>query len=241
MNLYFARKLFASNPYMRLTHSLGDALGEYKFICPEATLYDLSVQWVDQQILNNNISKKAVLKRIKNNPLEDAKTIATAILSEMAEERPGTDPFDHEGTIPISLPALLWVIQGLTYAADLAVTNGQDSMAHESLSGVVSLLRFSTSPSTQEELVAQLGEERVSELEGVQMGFPIILIPQSGIAYVARRLESALTNLEDERWVFPVEEGPETDQILDNLADQIEELRELNKYYGQSSEPTEGS
>lgn len=226
---------------MRLTHSLSQALSEYEFVCPEATLYDLAVQWVDQQVLNNNISKKTVLRRIKDDPTDDAKTIATAILTEMAEERPGTDPFDHEGTIPISLPTLLWVIQGLAYATDLAITNGQESMAHESLSGIVSLLRFSTSPATQEELTAKLGEEKLQELEGVKIGVPIILIPQSGFAYVARRLEGALSNLEEQRWVFPVVESQDTDQILNNMADQIEEIRELNKYYGQSSEPIEGS
>ena len=238
MNLYWLqRKLSRRNPYYILVEALDAELSEYDFHCPEPTLYELAWSWVDQQNMAGK-NKKSIFKEIKDNPSEAAGIIAGEILGEMAEERPGTDPFNHLARIPISLPSLLWVTQGLTLASGIAMFNDNNALAQEAIAGIVALLNRATEPAPLEELTTILGQ---SKLDSLSLEDPIILVPQSGLAYIARRLEGTVHNLQDGFWAYPIAGSEEQDLLFENLSFQAQLVRDLNRQYGQSSEPTEGS
>jgi len=236
MNKFLLRnKLFPNNPYLSVAQKIEEVLSEYEFHCPESALYELTRQWVEDELAQDK-TKSSILKNMKKNPNQAASVIAAEILSEMAEERPGTDPFDHPGRIPISLSALLWVTQGLTMASGVAMFNNNNALAQESIAGVIALLNKANDPTSLEELTLILGKEGLEELD---LEESIILVPQSGLAYVARKLEGTLHNIEDGFWAYPVSESESQDFIYESIYTQAELVRDLNAIYGESTDPKE--
>ena len=238
MNTYWIRKrMFRNGPIIRLMQKVDEMLAEYDFHCPDETLYDLVLEWIEHQ-KHQGKNKSTILKELKSNPIDAATVIVGEILGEMAEERPGTDPFNHYARIPISLSSLIWVTQGLAMTSAVATFNNSSALAQEATAGIIALLNRVFEQPSQEELTLVLGEDRMKELD---FSDPITLVPQSGLAYVARRIEGALDNLDEGRWNYLTSEHEAQDDLYENLFAQVELIRDLNKVYGQSVEPTQGS
>jgi hypothetical protein len=220
-----------------------DLLREYEFDCSDEASYFLAEQWVAKHAEDTENSERSILRELRLDASSMARSIAQEVLADMAEERPGTNPFDHPGTIPVSLPLLIWVTQGLTVASDLAMVNGQTVLAHEGLAGVVSFLSFSVRSIPRDEIPEPTNPDVEVNDNGFDEGFPIILLPQSAVAYIARRIEGAMSNLEEGHWALPLEgdDEEELETVMTNFFNQSYSLRALNQRYGQSGLPTERS
>lgn len=240
---YSLARLMPANPYLKLARNVQDLLREYEFDCSEEASYYLVEQWVKQRAEKTDNSERDIARELKLDTSNAARSIAQEILADMAEERPGTNPFDHPGTIPVSLPLLIWVTQGLAVASDLALMNGQTVLAHEGISSIVSFLSFAIQSTPRDEIPEPTNPNVEVEDNGFNEGYPIILLPQSAIAYAARRIEGAMFSLEEGNWGLPLEGDnvEELETVMTNFSNQAYVLRSLNQRYGQSGLPTERS
>jgi hypothetical protein len=185
-------------------------------------------------------SRHQLLEEMATDPDDIADYISRQVLLLLVEERPGTNPFDHEGTIPVPLQVFAVAMHNLTLVANVAVVNNSLGLSRDTVQAVGSMA-YLIAESTiagipSREIEIPIGEN--DEMETITG--PFILTPQSGVAYIIRRLEGAEDSLHSGTWKIPESESDvELDELIDDLVEIVPILVSLNKHYGQSGEPTE--
>lgn len=221
----------------KLTDLVGEKLKEYDVFYSPADAVPSIVTWLVStaeehgQKLDDFISEND-----RDAALDDiVDSITQMLMLQIAEERPGSDPWDFNKTIPIPVSVALLMNHVLILCANLAYGNNADAWALNAVNSSGSL-------------TACLAEQFIrSEQENVDMvvitrdgeklvAGPVVLIPQPALAYLARFFESAALRVEKKLWNVDEEEVP-LEEVYENIRQQARVARFLCLKYGVSPGP----
>lgn len=174
---------------------------------------------------------------------ELAEEVTNVLLLSLAEERPGTDPWEAEEIIPIPVSVALMISHSLAASSSLAFSNGAEQWGR---SAVVTVGQLSCS-------LAELflhknhreGEMQVLSRVGkalIPIRGPIVSLPQPAVAHMARFLEAVALKLSLGEWTSADQPRLDDSDIDDVefstvIAHEAALLRDLNARHGRSSEP----
>jgi hypothetical protein len=175
-------------------------------------------------------------------PLVD--DICDALLGELAEERPGTDPWGHEALIPVPVGILTMIVHALTLCVDLASSNSSPAWARNAntnMSRISTLLTdqiISNTFTTDRMHVLMRG--KMLPVYG-----PVVTAPQPALAHLARFFEGTALRVEQGSWHIDGQEGAASDaeiaSLNKNLTAHAVLLRDLTSRFGRRTEPAPGS
>lgn len=212
----------------------------YDLEIPEESTRNVIDIILNQQEHDLGKSRDQLLEEMALNLDDMANYISQQVLMLLSEERPGTNPFDHYGTIPVPLQTFAIAMHNLTLIANIAVVNNSVGLSRDTVQAVGSmaylLMEASIAGIPSREIEIPIDEDG----EPNTITGPFILTPQSGVAYIIRRLEGAEDSLHSGEWKIPRgESDSDLDEFIDDLVEIVPILISLNKQYGQTGEPTE--
>lgn len=204
-------------------------------------------RWLQKTYIGRNGSLEALFPVPLSIVRALSEEISLAVAGEIAEERPGTDPWEHTPEIPVPLMLLTIIGHILTITARTAYHNGNLPWMEQGMRNVTSLWAH-----LAEQVGNDLGtEQRVefpNDAEGNRRVYPGLAykLPQSAVAHVARYLETSAERLGSGEWKMDSEEASLADkqldqQFIENILDMSEILRNLNKVYGRPVGPGSNS
>lgn len=171
-----------------------------------------------------------------------ADQIAHKLLLDIAEERPGSDPWEHEPTVPVHIALVGTLLHSLNICVNLALGNHDDGWALYCLalsgkisSGMAEQLMTHDKPE-EKEIVIDYGNHMLMKMNGI-----VIYYPQSGLAATARILEGTALRLEKTLWKVGDEMPQISEMTASNLRKEAHILRGLTGAYGSQTGPREGS
>lgn len=221
----------------QLTSAITNRLSEYGLVLETSEATTLIAKWADEQ----KFEKSAVLYADDEQIGEVAESLVTRLLAEIAEERPGTDPWDHEPTIPFPLPILLMQNTYLALCSNLAIHNSANQWARQANAAISaiadSILEQITleTPEVETHQVLHNGEMRTVYGQTIKL-------PQPALAFLARYYENVAFHIERELWILEdhadIEERFAT---LTTLTSQAALMRNLNERFGRSTGPRQHS
>lgn len=159
---------------------------------------------------------------------ELASAIVTSIVLDLAEERPGTNPWSHERNVPLPLSLAYSQLQLLTAITDLAITNQDYRWAENSNANALALSG----------LLGQIPSHRHMEKDDNDPGEGIIYTPQPAMAYVARFLRNTADRISTDKWSNATH-GPLTrhDNVPKLFRQHATILERLTKAFGRPVNP----
>jgi len=213
-------------------HQVCDAvaarLGEYNVsLSPQETLWS-AVAWLRGQVEEQVSPPEIIVREIAVS--DAAQAIVAVLLSGIAEERPGTYPFEHDAVIPVPLPVLMRTIHALAIIANLATQNGKNHQIGYLTAAIGALARIAAESNILEQDSISSSDEDGSDLN---IEPPYCMAPQPGLAFCARIIEGAARDLRD-HVLEPRVDGEEIDgQLLaESLENDASGLRLLNHVFG---------
>jgi hypothetical protein len=224
------------NPVSILIEILSRTLGEYDVIVSKASLKEVVANWIRGMKDEPPESRQFTADRIKNDPSAVAMELAEKVLFSIAEERPGTDPFSHEPTIPTPVVVILNASYALASCADIAIINGAYQTARGYIDCLGQLAYISADsamnfPAEEDQVVQVVTPDTESGTAIFEEA--IILTPQPALAFCARKMESVADRLESGEWIVGSEKGDEDASItIKNLRRAATIFRDLNSQYG---------
>lgn len=173
---------------------------------------------------------------------EHADGVVAELLLGIAEERPGSDPWEHENRIPLPVAVATMVAHTLVMCSTVAFANSADRWAlHATLltagyTGRLSTLLAVTAPAKGEETLTLRGQSGPVEVRG-----PFASVPQAASAYTARFFEACAHRLEQGRWTISDSEGGRREgDVAEDLRLIAAMLRDLNARFGEPAAPAPG-
>lgn len=207
-------------------HEVNALLGEYRITLDEHATLLAAQSWLIDEAHRTATSPETIARRV---PAREAALSLTAeLLSSIAEERPGTYPFDHAATIPVPLNTAMRTIHALSIVVSIYAGNNRSHRIPGLTNAIGALARIVGG-------TASLPAPSASPQDSAASVF---LVPQPGIAYCARIIEGAARDL-DLGTLDPLfEEGEEVtiDDLVISLRTDAHELRALNTRHGRSPE-----
>jgi hypothetical protein len=165
--------------------------------------------------------------------------IRNELLLSIAEERPGTIPWEHEPTIPLPIVILSSLNHTLSVCGSIALTHNEPRWTQHALDTLSDIANLTTEQLSQPQL--EDTPTSIPVLFGVghlQVPGPIIYLPQPGVAATARYIENVIHRLATGTdWNIPAELGVTNDSLCEILSVEARRLRDLNERYGQQSGP----
>lgn len=128
---------------------------------------------------------------------ELASTIVMSIMLDLAEERPGTNPWAHERNVPLPMTFAYSQIQILSAITSMAISNQDLRWAENSNANVIALSG----------LLGQITSHTPIAKDNKPLKEGIIFVPQPAMAYVARFLRNTAEKIDKDKWL-PALEGP---------------------------------
>jgi hypothetical protein len=223
------------------------ALDEYanllsKYVREELLEYSISLDKFEA----NRLAKKWMYELEANRPEEVlnllssdslltdiSRSVVETILLNIAEERPGTNPWEHEAYIPIPLNLAISQISTLGLASSIATRNEDQVWAENATSNIIAASNY---------IASEISQGRVKK-ESIEISFNgevknyvgmIVYIPQPAGAYIARFFDNVILRIVEQAWIIP-EDSLSWTQTIGNLKIQSDLLRYLNKTHGRDS------
>jgi hypothetical protein len=222
-------------------------LDEFSLFMPLEDTRRSVVRWLREKYAGDNAEAFARLIPVSVDVVDAlAEELAMSIISEMAEERPGTSPWEHDGNIPVPLMMVNVVGHTVGTCANTARVNNHLVWARQGYDIMTSLFAWlaheiGTSAEVEEPTEMPAGPHGRRFFNGVSYK-----LPQPAVAQMARYMEGTATRIDDKEWLIG-DENPSEEELAeqktftDNLRDLADMLRFLNKRYGQSPNPTAAS
>jgi hypothetical protein len=171
-----------------------------------------------------------------NSSIEDlSAAIVETILLNIAEERPGTNPWQHEAIIPMPLHLIFTQISTLSLASAVALSNTDPEWVSNSQANIIAASNYVSSKIARGEIAEDTVEVLVNGEVRLYTG-QVVYLPQSAVAYLARFFENVTLRIVEQGWVVSNDMMSWTDTIA-SLKIQSDLLRHLNKTYGRNSSP----
>jgi hypothetical protein len=166
-------------------------------------------------------------------------TIVENILLNIAEERPGTNPWKHEAIIPMPLHLALSQIASLSLASTIAFSNSSPDWAQNAQASIIAASNYISNKILKKEIQEDEAEILVNDEVRTYYG-EVVYLPQPAVAYLARFFENMVMRIIEQGWTVPPEIATWTEAIA-SLKIQSDMLRYLNKKYGRPSSATPSS
>lgn len=219
-----------------ITSQILESLNGYELFIEEEAIIEMLENLISKIMVDSHAERSKVINDLDRISNTTAQVISDKILTSLAEERPGTDPFSHEPNILTPLTFILTLIYSLSVAAKMATENNEPEYAGLLLEAIGSLAHFTTTEVNGSKLlskevdISEIGQDGNKIIPG-----PSILIPQPVLAYISRLMINIIGRL-NSRW-----EQDETSLLesITTLQRQIDLLVILRKRYGASGNPTE--
>jgi hypothetical protein len=159
---------------------------------------------------------------------ELADALVDAVLADLAEERPGTNPWSHDARIPVPLHTVAATVLTLSLCVDLAQENNAQEWAR-------------SAEIASDNLITQLTSCRAADERAPKL---VLYCPQPGLANIARLFEGMDQRISAGRWAWSSTVGG-NGIVVETLRAQLQSaataLRSLNARYGRSPAPLPGS
>lgn len=234
-----------------LADLLGTKLEEFGVFLAPADSIPAIVKWTLSTSVKQNVSVNELIASTADMD-EVATAIRDSLLLEMAEERPGTDPWQYESDIPVPLPIAMMTVHTLTVCTRIAMDNTAPRWAHATNSIITQWSTGIADLSLTDQI--ENGQMDVQLRNGYRpvMG-PIVKLPQPGLAYTARMIESFAKRIDTSWWrvseeeataenPVPEEVDAETKKLLvSNMQHTAKMLRDFNERFGTKPQPHVGS
>lgn len=179
---------------------------------------------IEDVAANLKVEKRTAVKKFPE-AAEYASTVAVQLLVNLAEERPGTDPWlDQQGNIPVTLLDLLSALASLAIANGVAMENEAYEMATVIQRATIDMTVW---------LEAKAKTEQ--DFSG------LILAPQTGLAFCVRILRAAGEELMSGNWALPETETVAQADVALRLWSDADALDKAKSQYGTPPTPTEHS
>lgn len=218
---------------------LSERLGDFGIALPEDGVDEMVADWLSESRLPGE-DIDDIAARLTTDDV--ATEIATHLLAQIAEERPGTDPFAHDATIPLPLPVASRLINSLTVCTEIALINNDLDRTHGLVAACCAVSGILTHALVEGELVespVQLAHE------GNEYEFPgpLVMFPQPGLAYCARMIAGTAENLEDQIYDVAIDDpdGEERERFIHALLSDAQGIRLFTQQFGVDPNPSNGS
>lgn len=234
-----------------LNDVLGTKLDEFGVFLAPAEAIPAIIKWTLSTAVEKNVTINDLISASTNLD-EIADAIRDVLLLEIAEERPGTDPWEYESTIPVPLPIAMMTIHTLSVCTRIAVDNRSFRWAHTANSLITSWANAVSQCSLKNQMENDKIDVLLSDKHKPVDG-PVVLLPQPGVAYTARMIEGYAKRV-DSRWWRITDEPDATDAplsadvddetrdtLIRNLEQNAAMLRDFNTRYGVTTQPQQGS
>jgi hypothetical protein len=162
--------------------------------------------------------------------------IVRTVLLDIAEERPGTNPWAHEPTIPLPEHLLPRISATLSACSIISAANGAHDWALNATANSLAANNYHASAIAKGKVIEDDEAEILINDEIKSYRGRILLIPQPASAYLARFFENTLMRIIDQNWVVPKEINSWTETIA-TLKIESDLLRHLNSLYGRKASP----
>lgn len=211
-------------------------LDQFGVSLPENGVHQVVAAWLDDTAGPNGPE----IYVVDRDPADMAEELAAYMLSQIAEERPGTDPFAHEATIPLPLSVAYRLIQSMSIAAQISLENDDPDRAHGLLSAISAVSGRATNALLTGAAID--GAIDVSGPNGTVAAFdgPLVLLPQPGLAYITRMLTAVADGLADGDY----ESGQDDEtvvRLVRALASDAAGIRAFTRQFGIDPNPTDRS
>lgn len=161
---------------------------------------------------------------------ELAATIVTTIMLDLAEERPGTNPWSHERNVPLPLTFAYSQIQILSAITSMAMSNRDIRWAENSNANVIALSG----------LLGQISNHTPINKDERPRTDGLIFVPQPAMAYVARFLRNTAEKIDKDKWL-PALDGPLSrhEDVPGLFRQHAAILEKLTRAFGRPVQPPE--
>lgn len=220
-----------------LTAAVTERLSRFGLDMDPTEAATIIAKWADHVAREKKFERSSILYSTDEQLAEIADSLVMELLGEIAEERPGTDPWEHESNIPLSMPILMMQVTYLSLCANIAIHNDAKKWAlhaNASASSIVDAILEQITAQTPEVTTHQVlhnGEKRTVYGQTVQ-------VPQPALAAIARFYENVVFHVERGIWLLedPADEE-ERFATISTLTNQAALLRDLNERFGRPAGP----
>lgn len=198
-------------------------------------------KWAEHVTDNRLFERSAILYSTDEQLDELADSLVTELLAEIAEERPGTDPWAHDPIIPVPLPILLIQNTYLSLCADIALRNDESKWVRHATASIASITEVILEQVTRE-LTPAVEHNVMFNGEMRTVYGQIAKVPQPALAYLARFYENVVYHLERGLWELADSlDNEERIATLTTLTTHAALLRNLNERFGRPTGPRKNS
>lgn len=224
----------------KLTDVIGERLEGFGVFFSPADAIPVTVRWLVDSADEAGLSVDEFIEVVDADLSEAADTIVSMLLLEIGEERPGSDPWDFELTVPMPVSVATLMVHMLTMCANLAFASEADRWTQNAIASCGSM-----SAVIAEQFIRSGyydGKMEVLMRNGHRMvEGPIVKMPQPALAYLARFFESASYRIEKGMWKLDSLEIVSKEEVADNVRHEAAVLRDLCLRYGRSPGPLKDS
>lgn len=219
-----------------LTAAVRDRMTGFGLVLDPSEATTVIAKWAEHVMREKKFERSAILYADDTQIADIADSLVSQLLADIAEERPGTDPWEHEANIPFPLPILLMQNTYLSLCSTLAVHNSATlwaKQANASISGITDAILEQITLETPEVTTHQVLHN--GEMRNVY-GQPIN-VPQPALAYLARYYENVVFHIERGLWILEDDTEEERFTTISILTSQAALMRNLNERYGRPTGP----
>ncbi len=166
--------------------------------------------------------------------------IVQTVLLDIAEERPGTNPWIHEASIPLPEHLLPRIIATLAACSIISAANDALDWGLNATANALAASNYHATAIAKNKILEDEDAEILINDEIKSYRGRVILIPQPASAYLARFFENTLMRIIDQNWSVPKELNSWTETIA-TLKIESDLLRHLNNLYGRKASPGSSS
>jgi hypothetical protein len=147
--------------------------------------------------------------------------IAFTILTNIAEERPGTNPWEHERKVPLPLSLAFSQLRLLAAITQTALFNNDYRWAENSNANNLALTGI-------------LSEPKINKSEAMER---LVLVPQPAMAYIARFMRNTYKKIESKEWLVSSQTLASPDEFPGLLLRHAHILSKLTSTFGRPVDP----
>lgn len=202
--------------------AVSDKLSEFSADIPLPEAEATALQWVESM----NQTNPASIEVIASSPeaiqsLGD--DIAFTILANIAEERPGTNPWSHERKVPLPLSLAFSQLRLLAAITQVALFNSDYRWAENSTANSLALTAILSEPSGSSD--DAYAKQR------------LILVPQPAMAYVARFMSNTCRKIDRREWLISSQTISNPEGFTALLTRHSDILLKLTSTFGRPVDP----
>lgn len=225
-----------------ITSAVSERLSTFGLEIDPTEAATIIARWAEKVADEHTFERSSVLYATENDISEIADNLVSQLLGDIAEERPGTDPWDHEATIPVPMSFLLIEQTYLATCATLALRNDADKWARHAIACIGQISEAILEATTRETPPPVTVMEILLRGEMRPVRGQAIFIPQPAAAYIARFYENVAFHVERGLWdLHDPSDAEEREATLETLTTHAEMLRDLNARFGRKPGPRRDS